>query len=134
MNNKIDKILYLLEDAVAHKTWLKAEEYVDSSKLKGRKVVDARILASVDGSSGNYEVEINLNKPDTSTCTCPAEMKFCKHIVALALTYKQAEKTFITKDTLLNTLKKMEKDELIEIFEGLLTERPQSFDLIRKKL
>jgi len=56
------------------------------------KIDDNEWIAEVEGSNGNYEVEINLNKKLEITdysCTCPYDGDVCKHVVAVLLSIKK---------------------------------------------
>jgi len=56
------------------------------------KIDDNEWIAEVEGTTENYEVEVNLNKKLEITdysCTCPYDGDVCKHVVAVLLSIKK---------------------------------------------
>ncbi|MED5499996.1 MAG: SWIM zinc finger family protein [Pseudomonadota bacterium] len=92
----------------------------------------ATITADVEGSE-RYTVTLKLSKRGLDGgCDCPASegIDFCKHCVAVALTYRaeQAEQTRLTEgdvsDRLHAYLQQMDKVSLVEALESLIESDP----------
>ena len=121
----------------------KGKDYAKNNIVSNVKISNNIITGNIVGSNGNvYTITLNLEKPRTSTCTCPYSQsshndkfkteKICKHKIALLFTaypdlLKKYEKLLKEKqekmqkynDKLPNKiemkLNKMSKKELIDI-------------------
>ena len=95
----------------------RADEYVCSEALCKRLASGNVLFAQVYGSVGVYHVRIEVSsrgKP-MATCTCPAEMLFCKHAVALGRTWLEAPETFFDLRTRIAELEGRSKEDLIDL-------------------
>lgn len=112
-------------------SWSRGQNYFKSKMIYDATLVDNALYAKCEGSmSEDYNIRVILSKDgiDDYLCTCPRG-DFCKHIVALMLTYiynfdairvidlkKQREK-----------LNRLSKEELIDYMMKILQENPGLF-------
>ena len=96
----------------------RGEGYLDSVKYCIK--IDNIIFGKVEGSD-LYKTEVNLDTLE-GDCSCPYGSN-CKHAVALYLTYKNGE--FSDSDGFVNSLKKMSRDELIELILSKLKDNSE---------
>lgn len=76
-------------DSASNRSFWRGYDYYESNMVKTVQIVDEKtIKGTVKGlQAKEYEVEINLDKPRSSTCTCPFSKEhtrsICKHMVAV---------------------------------------------------
>lgn len=81
-----------LINLASNRSFWRGYNYYKDKKVKSYKIIDENIITGVVKGSQieDYEVEIHLNKPRTSMCTCPYSKEhsnsICKHMVALYFT------------------------------------------------
>lgn len=106
-------------------------------------IVEPTLSASVlrafcHGSSGSpYRVEVTLlpagetgaYKLASAQCTCPRG-GFCKHLVALLLTWVYQPERFILRTGLLGRLSEKSREELLALLERLLQRQPDIAPLV----
>ncbi len=111
------------------------EEYVKNLKETDKGVFTAEVLGKA---RKHYVVTIDVNKPETSTCSCPyadGNHTVCKHMVATYFTaYPEEAEKYYRKyvepideatqlyDQVVECVKKMKKDELRRVLFKLLFE------------
>ncbi len=119
----------LTEDAIREifgdKTFFKGQDYYDNGHVLGAVKLENTLYAQVLGSvSVPYEVRANIDDPDISTeCACPVG-SMCKHGVALLLQWANDSSSFTDADTLIGSIEKMSKDEIINILKSLIKQNP----------
>ncbi len=104
----------------------RADEYVCSEALARRLVSGNVLSAQVYGSAGVYQVRLEISqrgKP-VATCTCPAEMLFCKHAVAVGKTWLEEPESFFDLKTLMAELEGRSKEELIDLIREMAESCP----------
>lgn len=78
-----------LIDLASNRSFWRGYDYHKNNKVKSFEIIDEETIKGVVRGSQieDYKVEIHLNKPLTSTCTCPFSQEHsrsvCKHMVAL---------------------------------------------------
>jgi hypothetical protein len=106
-------------------------------------IVEPTLSASVlrafcHGSSGNsYRVEVTLlptgetsgHKLASAACSCPRG-GFCKHLIALLLTWLYQPERFVLRTGLLGRLSEKSREELLALLEQLLQRQPDIAPLL----
>lgn len=105
-------------------------EYVDSQFMIHRLKMDKIIFCCIRGNFGIYNVKLDLSNNNDSSCTCPAEYWPCKHVQALAGTYKIAPSTFFDLSALIENMRNKTKKELIEIIGKMIQLAPESLAVL----
>jgi hypothetical protein len=80
-----------------------------------------------------YHIRVELDEAGirTTSCSCPYEFGgYCKHIVALLLTYVQHPKRFVTRRAPDELLADLSRDDLVALVTKLLREQPDLYDRI----
>lgn len=107
-------------------------DYYRQGMVLGWNKQGTTITAEVEGSE-RYRVTLTLSKRGLDGgCSCPASegIDFCKHCVAVALTYRadQAEQTRLTEgdatDRIHAYLQQMDKPSLVEALQSLIEHDP----------
>src|SRR3989304_5589117 len=84
-----------------------------------------------------YRVRVTLDEAGIrdADCTCPYEYGgYCKHIVALLLTYLHRPKQFALPPKPAHLRADLSRDELVALFTALLKRQPELFDWIEGAL
>lgn len=111
--------------------------YISRTTLRG-----VTLGGLCQGSSGGpYRVEAELvpvgaSAPEpivSSDCTCPRG-GFCKHVVALLLTWLAAPERFAPRRTVGELLAEKSRDELLALLTELLAERPELIERLEAAL
>ncbi|MGH8056033.1 MAG: SWIM zinc finger family protein, partial [Candidatus Entotheonellia bacterium] len=85
----------------------------------------------VSGTYGVYAVSLSIDGSNlTPSCTCPADMEFCKHAVALGLTYLEEPESFYDLRTLTAQLEQRSPEELIDLIVQIATRHPQVLGML----
>jgi uncharacterized Zn finger protein len=66
----------------------------------------------------------------TSACTCKSEEAFCKHVIALGLTYIEEPQSFYDLCTLTAKLQEWRPSELIQLIVQMATRYPQILGML----
>jgi uncharacterized Zn finger protein len=80
-----------------------------------------------------YRVQVELDEAGiaNTSCTCLYEYGgYCKHIVALLLSYKHHPKSFAVRKAPAELLADLDRDDLVAILTRLMEERPELSDRI----
>ena len=104
----------------------RADEYVCSEALNKRLVSEHVLSAQVYGNYGIYRVRLETGPRGKLTpfCTCPAEMFFCKHAVALGRTWIEAPESFFDLKTLDTRLEGYSKADFISLIRQMAESCP----------
>lgn len=94
------------------------------------------LRAECEGSQWEpYHVEVELDAQGIAhaTCTCPYDWGgYCKHIVALLLTWVHEPDAFLVLEETDKLLARMSKDELIELIQEILERHPDLHTFIAR--
>ena len=104
-------------------------EYVNSSLLGRRLRIGRTVLCTVDGQYGRYRTSATLGPKGVkeAACSCPSELYWpCKHVAALAETYRQAPDTFFDLDGYLDGLRGRPQKELVAMMRAMIESAPQT--------
>jgi uncharacterized Zn finger protein len=103
-------------------------QYVDSDLLRQRIKVGKKLACVIDGNYGVYRTRATISgkRFKGAECTCPSDYRPCKHADALALTYRQAPKTFVDVDEVLRPLGKRTPKELLGVIREMIVAAPES--------
>ncbi len=120
--------LHLTETQLAHavdeKCFHRAQLYVGEFTHRLRS--DRMIAGRVAGTYGVYAASLDVGDLQlTPACSCPADTEFCKHVVALGLTYLEEPESFYDLRTLTAQLEQYSATELISLIMQLTTRYPQ---------
>jgi uncharacterized Zn finger protein len=112
-------------------SWSRGQNYFESKMIYDATMIDNVLYAKCEGSmSEDYNIHVMLSKDgiDDYLCTCPRG-DFCKHIVALMLTYIHdfAAIRVIDLKKQREKLSRLSKEELIDYMMKLLKENPELF-------
>ena len=88
-----------------------------------------RLSARIAGNYGTYRTQVRLGDPDESSCTCPSEVWPCKHVRALEATWEQNPESFFDLETLLPTLLKQSKADLLAVIADMALTAPESLSV-----
>ena len=104
-------------------------QYVNSPLLTHRVRFEDQLTARIDGNYGVYRTTASL-KNQYEDCTCPAEMRPCKHILALRETWEVNAGSFFNLDDLIAQLPKQSKQELIVLIGKMIMHSPAVLELL----
>jgi uncharacterized Zn finger protein len=87
---------------------------------------ERQLFARIQGSYGVYRTWIRLGRHSLdSGCTCPSDWRPCKHVRALAATWRENPSSFFDVGVLLKTLAGRSKAELVETIGRLIARAPE---------
>lgn len=108
-------------------------EYVDSPLMRQRLRCGPTVRASIHGTLGVYRVELDTKRKRAS-CTCPSEIRPCKHVEALRQTLKDNPASFTDVDWLLaNHLKGATREALVDAVRRMVLLHPPSLAVLGVK-
>jgi uncharacterized Zn finger protein len=116
-----------LQDLAGNITFQRGEEYFSNEAVSRVRVAEAKVSARVEGSD-TYHVELRDDDGDFDyECSCPQgdEGNFCKHCVAVGLTWLAGKKVE-GKSAGASGKKKKKHDPWLDIRAYLSAQRPKS--------
>jgi uncharacterized Zn finger protein len=99
--------------------------YVDSPLVTMRIVCGPDVCARFVGNFGTYRVRVSKSKRLAGECTCPSELRPCKHVHALRATWEANPRSFFDLDPWLKQLAKEPKVTLVEAIENMVVDYPE---------
>jgi len=118
-----------LAQVVEEKTFHRAQPYVREFTHRLRS--GPAIVGRIAGPHGSYTVSLGFEGSAlTADCSCPADAGFCKHVIALGLTYIEEPQSFFDLSTLTAQLEQASREELIETIVGISTRYPQTLGML----
>jgi uncharacterized Zn finger protein len=86
------------------------------------------LIGKCEGSSApSYQIHVQLDEGgiQEASCTCPYEWgSYCKHIVALILTYMHNPDAFIEQKNINELLGQLDKDDLVHLITKMVDKNP----------
>jgi len=120
------------------RSFSRGEEYYNSGAVSDLVRRGNSLQAQVEGSQYepyNVAVELDAGGVAWASCTCPYEFGgYCKHIVAVLLTYIREPDRVIERRQASELLAGLRQDELLELLTRLLSEHPRLIDWIEMQL
>jgi uncharacterized Zn finger protein len=118
-----------LAQVVKEKTFHRAQPYVREFTHRLRSGPD--IVGRVAGPHGNYTVSLRIeDSAFTPDCSCASDAGFCKHVIALGLTYIEEPQSFYDLRTLTAQLEQASHGELVELIMRIGTRYPQTLSML----
>ncbi|MCG2788113.1 MAG: SWIM zinc finger family protein [Anaerolineae bacterium] len=114
----------------------RGREYYQSGAIYNTVREGSTLLAECVGSE-IYRLRISLDEGgiQSANCTCPYEMGgYCKHLVALLLTYIHKPDEFTERKTIPALLENVDKAALIVILSKLADRQPELYDWLETSL
>jgi len=118
-----------LAQVVEEKTFHRAQPYVREFTHRLRS--GPAIVGRIAGPHGSYTVSLGIDGSAlTPDCSCTSDAGFCKHVIALGLTYIEEPQSFYDLRTLTAQLEKASHGELVEIIVRIGTRYPQTLGML----
>jgi len=118
-----------LAQAVEAKIFHRAQSYV--GEFTHRLRVGNTLAGRVAGDYGVYAVSLSSDGVQlTPSCTCPADIEFCKHAVALGLTYLEEPDSFYDLRSLATQLEQRSPADLSTLIVQIATRHPQVLGML----
>lgn len=116
----------------------RGQEYYDNGAISGASIQGDLLSGECEGTSAPYyQVCVTLDEGGivSADCTCPYEYGgYCKHIVALLLTYIHHPKEFAIREEPADLLADLDRDDLVALITRLLRDRPELYDWVEAAL
>jgi uncharacterized Zn finger protein len=138
-NTSLPKITPSMIHAGAEpQSFQRGEAYYEDSAISNTSIQGNVLMGDCAGTSAPYyRVRVVLDKAGIAeaACTCPYEFGgYCKHIVALLLTYVHHPKRFAVRQGPDELLADLSRDDLAALLTNLLRERPELYDRVEAAL
>jgi uncharacterized Zn finger protein len=118
-----------LAQVVEEKTFHRAQPYVREFTHRLRS--GPAIVGRVAGPHGSYTVSLRIeDSAFTPDCSCASDVGFCKHVIALGLTYIEEPQSFYDLRTLTAQLEQAPHGELVDLIMRIGTRYPQTLSLL----
>ena len=115
-----------IRDLVGEESFQRGQRYFRNNQIFDTQRAGMSLKAKCEGSrSIPYRVEtiFNANEIETTDCSCPIG-GYCKHVVALLLTWLARPETFPEQQDIEGILQDCDKDELITLIKQMLRQNP----------
>lgn len=104
-----------------------------------RAAIQGRTLSGVCEGSGSpfYRVRAELDEGGvrSASCTCPYDFGgYCKHVIALLLSYAHEHESFAVRKELAELLSELSREQLLALLTKLVGEQPGLYVLIEAAL
>ncbi len=120
------------------KSFERGQDYYEGGAVYDLQKRGDFLTAEVEGSSYEpYRVIIQLagDQIISTDCTCPYDWGGdCKHIVAVLLTYLHQPDRVTERPPVEELLGQLERDELLELLTGILSDQPRLVDWVEMQL
>jgi uncharacterized Zn finger protein len=118
-----------LAQVIEEKTFHRAQPYVREFTHRLRS--GPSIVGRVAGPHGSYTVSLGIEGSAlTPDCSCTSDAGFCKHVIALGLTYIEEPQTFYDLRSLSSQLEHASPGELVELIIRIGTRYPQILGML----
>ena len=112
----------------------RGQDYYESGAISNPARQGNVLSGDCEGTSAPYyQVRVELDEAGIreAQCSCPYEYSgYCKHIVALLLTYAHHPKRFIVRKDPADLLADLNRDDLVALVTTLLKRQPELYDWI----
>ena len=104
----------------------RAGAYIDSPLMTHRVHYRGQLAARIQGNYGIYNTRIyQVGRGIESECSCPSDVRPCKHVRALRATWKENPETFFELQDVLTTLSTRSKDYLLAAIVNMAMRAPE---------
>jgi hypothetical protein len=118
-----------LAQAVDEKTFHRAQPYV--REFTHRLLTGGTITGRVAGPHGVYTVSLAIEGTNLKpSCNCRTDGEFCRHAIALGLTYLEERESFYDLQTLTTRLEEYRQGDLIALILQLAAHYPQILGML----
>jgi hypothetical protein len=112
----------------------KTFEFYEQSQISSAIVYKNRISGVVGNFVEMHQVEITMHDREiASLCTCSKSRKVCNHAVALLYAWVNDGMDFTNIEQALHRIKKLKKEQLIDIITNIIRQNPTTIDLFLAK-
>jgi len=118
-----------LAQVIDEKTFHRAQPYVRefTHRLRSGPTISGRVA----GPHGVFSVSLTIEDLTlTPTCSCTSDPGFCRHAIALGLTYIEEPQSFYDLRTLATQLEQSSHGELVELILKMGTRHPQTLGML----
>jgi uncharacterized Zn finger protein len=118
-----------LAQVIDEKTFHRAQPYVRefTHRLRSGPTISGRVA----GPHGVFSVSLSVEDSTlTPTCSCTSDPGFCRHAIALGLTYIEEPQSFYDLRTLAMQLEQYSRSELVELILRIGTRHPQTLGML----
>ncbi|MBI3240781.1 MAG: SWIM zinc finger family protein [Chloroflexi bacterium] len=130
--------LSMIHAGAEPQSFQRGEAYYEDGAISNTSLRGNVLMGDCAGTSAPYyRVQVMLDEAgiEDATCTCPYEFGgYCKHIVALLLTYVHHPKRFAVRKEPDELLADLSRDDLAALLTNLLRERPELYDRVEAAL
>lgn len=130
--------LSMIHAGAEPQSFQRGEAYYEDGAISNTSIQGNVLMGDCAGTSAPYyRVRVVLDKAGIAEaiCTCPYEFGgYCKHIVALLLTYVHHPKRFAIRQAPDELLADLSRDDLAALLTNLLRERPELYDWVEAAL
>jgi uncharacterized Zn finger protein len=118
-----------LAQVIDEKTFHRAQPYVGefTHRLRSGPTISGR----VPGPHGVFAVSLTIEAAIlTPSCCCTSDPGFCRHAIALGLTYIEEPQSFYDLRTLATRLEQFSQSELVNLILRMATRHPQTLGML----
>ena len=124
----------MIRAGASPESFRRGEEYYRDGAVSNTAIQDTLLSGECAGTyAPYYQVLVELDEAGIAgtSCTCLYEYGgYCKHIVALLLSFLRHPKSFAARKTPANLLVDLDQDEIVAILIKLIQEQPELYDRI----
>lgn len=108
----------------------RAAEYIDSPLMTQRLRFGKQLSARIAGNYGTYRTRLKLDARNGAECTCPSEIRPCKHVRALEATWDCHPASFVDLQDVLDGLANHSPANLLKLIAEMILAAPESLSAL----
>jgi len=138
MTSAINLTEAMIRSACAPQSFERGQEYYHSDAIYNTVRLGNLLIADCEGTSAPcYRVQVGLDEAGvhSAACTCPYDWGgYCKHIVALLLTYIHEPELFVERSEPEDLLAPLSREDLVKLMGKLLRRQPDLYDWLEAEI
>jgi uncharacterized Zn finger protein len=124
----------MIRASASAQSFQRGQEYYEGGAISNTAIQGNVLTGECEGTSAPYySVRVDLDEGGVAAayCTCPYEFGgYCKHVVALLLTYLHDPQQFAIRAEPTDLLADLDRDDLAALMTKLLRDRPELYDWV----
>lgn len=128
----------MIRNASVPQSFERGKEYYHSGAIYNAARLGNFLFADCEGTSApSYRVQVGLDEAGvhSAACTCPYDWGgYCKHVVALLLTYIHKRELFVERSEPEDLLSPLSREDLVQLMGKLVRRQPDLYEWLEAEI